>query len=992
MFDFKARLRNQIISLALIVAMIAAVFPFATIDAYGIEQEKENEPVVTGLTYYGEPIIRGFSEYDGYMGTEYPITYFYSDGYFMKDTSEYNNHLASMSMILAMAAMKFNNSRAVNLLTNIGCKNISGLNNGYSAVDSIGVTIGTKKLSDGSILVPIVVRGGDYRLEWCNNFVVGTEGDSNGFSDSAKDVIDFANEYIADKKIELSKVKFWLTGYSRGAAVANVAAKILTDNLSKNQVYAYSFETPQAAYNNTKSYGNIFCIKNYNDFITEIVPSYMGFDVYGSNKTVFADTSKTDFITRESEMKEQLSLISDSVDNYISGSQSIDYAAIDLNINAENIADIFNNKFQFIKSTGKKGTQKEVVSKAIKIASGDGYKPVLENRWDYASNVPEAVNAAAQALKVDSYTVEEVVTKCIAYYINDEIDIDALMDNFKNFDYIKNGITLINTIYYIRYGKLPTLYIKGYKGLVKDLWEDLDTDSGDYKRISKFLNNDQVNDLKRALPIVLYTVSKYFSQDYNGSPQTVGTIVNNLDTFIQNHYPDVNYSWLRLEDSYYNNESMHALDSTTQIETNISGKAFDGTTITVKNTNSDTLAVIEDGDISNVNSGSIYISSAVDNSGIKDLSIWSSQALCIEVESDSATEIDATELSIDRRMYSKGSEIQDCDVYGMRNEAINYADLKLYKDQTAIIKASSDKTSIEKNIGFELTSLVNGRNFNNLISSEIKNNVITLTYKEKISDCITIKWMNDDKQVGEGLKCTLNLEVDEKNLDIVAVVDTKHKMTYHEAKKSSFKENGWHEYYLCETCKDLFLDEDGIYVVDFFDVVIPKITDTKLSTTSYVYNGTSKKPKVTVRAGNDVLKEGIDFKLKYSNNKNVGTGSVVITGIGNYSSNKTLTFKINPKNTSIKSLVSAKKALTVKWNPIKTPMSKSKITGYQVQYSLYKTFKSPKTVKVKGYSKSSVKLKLKSKKKYYARIRTYMTVGKKTYYSSWSKAKYKTTK
>ena len=42
-------------------------------------------------------------------------------------------------------------------------------------------------------------------------------------------------------------------------------------------------------------------------------------------------------------------------------------------------------------------------------------------------------------------------------------------------------------------------------------------------------------------------------------------------------------------------------------------------------------------------------------------------------------------------------------------------------------------------------------------------------------------------------------------------------------------------------------------------------------------------------------------------------------------------------------------------------------------------------------SKKTVK-KLKAKKKYYVRVRTYKKVGSTNYYSSWSKAKYVTTK
>ena len=71
---------------------------------------------------------------------------------------------------------------------------------------------------------------------------------------------------------------------------------------------------------------------------------------------------------------------------------------------------------------------------------------------------------------------------------------------------------------------------------------------------------------------------------------------------------------------------------------------------------------------------------------------------------------------------------------------------------------------------------------------------------------------------------------------------------------------------------------------------------------------------------------------------------------------------------------------------------KTQTTGYEVQYSLKKNFKSGVKKKIIKNKKTSVKLtKLKAKKKYYVRIRTYKTVrinGRSVkMYSSWSKIK-----
>jgi len=129
--------------------------------------------------------------------------------------------------------------------------------------------------------------------------------------------------------------------------------------------------------------------------------------------------------------------------------------------------------------------------------------------------------------------------------------------------------------------------------------------------------------------------------------------------------------------------------------------------------------------------------------------------------------------------------------------------------------------------------------------------------------------------------------------------------------------------------------------------------------------------------------------IAVSNIKAVGTYYVKVTMKGNYSGSKTVEFKIIPKGTTILNLISASKGFTVKWKKPQTQM-----TGYQIQYALNSAFTSgKKTVSVKNTSTVSKKITdLKGKRKYYVRIRTYKTIGKTNYYSSWSSVKYITTK
>ena len=168
------------------------------------------------------------------------------------------------------------------------------------------------------------------------------------------------------------------------------------------------------------------------------------------------------------------------------------------------------------------------------------------------------------------------------------------------------------------------------------------------------------------------------------------------------------------------------------------------------------------------------------------------------------------------------------------------------------------------------------------------------------------------------------------------------------------------------------------------------ISSATLSKTSYTYDGKKKNPNVTVKAGDKNLTKNTDYTVSYENNVEVGTASVIVTGSGKYTGTITKTFRILPQKTSISGkLKVGSKGFTVQWKKQKN------VTGYQVQYSTNKKFTKKATVTKTVKKKSTVKLtvrKLKAKKKYYVRVRTYKTVNGIKYYSGWSKSKTVTTK
>jgi len=148
-----------------------------------------------------------------------------------------------------------------------------------------------------------------------------------------------------------------------------------------------------------------------------------------------------------------------------------------------------------------------------------------------------------------------------------------------------------------------------------------------------------------------------------------------------------------------------------------------------------------------------------------------------------------------------------------------------------------------------------------------------------------------------------------------------------------------------------------------------------------VYTGKSIKPAPVVKYNGKKLVKGTDYTVKYANNKAVGKATVTITGVGKYGESVSKTFKINPKAVALAGLTAGKQQLTVKWK------KGTGITGYEVQYSLKKSFAGAKKVAVKKTAVKTVLKKLTTGKTYYVRVRAYKTVSGKKYYSAWSKAK-----
>ncbi len=188
-------------------------------------------------------------------------------------------------------------------------------------------------------------------------------------------------------------------------------------------------------------------------------------------------------------------------------------------------------------------------------------------------------------------------------------------------------------------------------------------------------------------------------------------------------------------------------------------------------------------------------------------------------------------------------------------------------------------------------------------------------------------------------------------------------------------------YYKDNNSKEIFVWDKKDYGLTAYTLVYK----TELSEKEYTYNGKVRKPSVKVTLTNGyVLSKGEDYTVSYAKGrKNTGKYKVTVSFKGALGSKEELFFTIKPQKVTVNSVSALKKGFKLKWKPVS-----GAVTGYQVQYGLKSSFSGAKTKWVKKADSSSVSVKkLKSKKKYYVRIRAYKTVDGTKIYSAWSAKK-----
>ena len=250
---------------------------------------------------------------------------YYYDSYFSHPSTEYDSHLATLSVYMTEFSMILDapnnendnewyneqSNRIKGFFETIGFYSFMANEDYYSRTqfDTIGIAVASKKIGNDTVIA-VVPRSGGYYREWSNNVWLGdgTKSDymHEGWYNAANKLIKFLDKYVTENDIT-GNVKLWMAGYSRGGATTNIAAGLLDNKINKGEkifsngakithdnLYAYTFEAPQGAnvYSKTvkaptdKIYNNIFNIVNPNDLVTKVAMQEWGFTRFGIDKYI----------------------------------------------------------------------------------------------------------------------------------------------------------------------------------------------------------------------------------------------------------------------------------------------------------------------------------------------------------------------------------------------------------------------------------------------------------------------------------------------------------------------------------------------------------------------------------------------------------------------------------------------------------------------------------------------------------------------------------
>ena len=367
------------IAFFLVVVQLFVLCPFLVPAAKAAEPESETPALnktVVGTVKFQSFNFLGDND-TGSDGVDYTSTFYYTDDYFSPSAIHETNStdlkwsdmtasemsLASMSFDFATAAYATNvgnvktatsrtwdntdySDKAKNardLLTTCGFTGFEAYDYDHAPTnDSIAYVIAHKKITVWDetantnkefTLIAVGVRGAGYGAEWASNVTIGdtatnklpANGRHWGFDSSAVEICDRIQAYLRENNIT-QDAKYWITGFSRAGATANLVAGYVTDGAAstyhtrQQDVFGYTWECPQAASTNENAlnYKNIHNILNAMDAVPKVSPDAFKHQRLGVDYVMpyYGNTTTTDNETYYTQMRDVLKTIAVGAYNY----------------------------------------------------------------------------------------------------------------------------------------------------------------------------------------------------------------------------------------------------------------------------------------------------------------------------------------------------------------------------------------------------------------------------------------------------------------------------------------------------------------------------------------------------------------------------------------------------------------------------------------------------------------------------------------------------
>lgn len=211
----------------------------------------------------------------------------FQDSFLLTDATKMNYDFIKASA--ALAASAYRKEYIADLLKQMGFEVVKQVNYDVdnSNSDRVAYTIGLREISDGEKtyrVYGVFIRGTSGSEEWYSNFDIGEEGTMHqGFYQAAISVYEDLRQTVTS---DSEHTILWLTGHSRGAAVANVLGGILNREqesalTDEKRLFVYTFACPSVT-TEVESFSNIFNFNNKEDVITKIPLTIWGFGRYGT--------------------------------------------------------------------------------------------------------------------------------------------------------------------------------------------------------------------------------------------------------------------------------------------------------------------------------------------------------------------------------------------------------------------------------------------------------------------------------------------------------------------------------------------------------------------------------------------------------------------------------------------------------------------------------------------------------------------------------------